>query len=109
MRLGALDLSIRNDSSASIDIDMKRLVIHADHNKLTHENDIALIELNRSVFFHKIFIRPACLQQKNYNGEALIAVRLIEYDSRRRVHNKTPFLRPAGGKPELFLHHQIFC
>lgn len=72
MRLGELDLSTRNTSN---DIDIKHLIRHPEYNSKTHENDIALIELNRSVNFDKIFIRPACLMQKEFYGESLIAVR----------------------------------
>lgn len=69
-----MDFSSRSDSNATIDIDIKRFIKHPDYNP-EQENDIALIELTRSVIFDKVFIRPACLQQQEYYGESLIAVR----------------------------------
>lgn len=74
VRLGDSDLTT-NNSNTRIDIDIKRLLRHPDFNKITKESDIGLIELSTVVTFDKIFIRPACLQQKEFYGESFIAVR----------------------------------
>lgn len=77
MRFGELDFSRKNDSNATIDIDIKRFIQHPEYDKRARQNDIALIELKTPVSFDKTFIRPACLQQKEFFGESFIAVRIL--------------------------------
>lgn len=64
VRLGDLNLKVRDVSSPEVDIPIERFIGHERYNKETRENDIAVVKLLTSVQFTKN-IRPACLQSDN--------------------------------------------
>jgi hypothetical protein len=62
-----------NDGASPVDYKIKRFIRHENYNRTSKENDIALIELEKSVTFTED-IRPACLQQNTGNIKKVIAV-----------------------------------
>jgi len=69
VRLGDLNLKIRDKGLPEIDVPIERFINHEAYNRQTKENDIALIKLSQSVSFTKS-IRPACLHQTEAIGKA---------------------------------------
>jgi len=47
-------------------VDVLRLVMHEMYNKDAHENDIAILKLDKSLIFNK-YVQPACLPEKDYD------------------------------------------
>jgi hypothetical protein len=77
VRLGDLNLDHSvNDGVNPEDFEIKRFIVHPEYNHTMKHNDIALIELSRTVLVSKTsYIRPACMQQdENYN-KTLVTVR----------------------------------
>ncbi|CRL05180.1 CLUMA_CG018056, isoform A [Clunio marinus] len=62
VRLGDLNLSIRDQGLPEVDIPIDSFISHESYNKKTRENDIALIKMKQAATFSDD-IRPACLQQ----------------------------------------------
>lgn len=71
VRLGALNVK----DNEAIDIDVKRFINHPEFEYGAEGDDIALIELITPVIFDKVSLRPACLQQTEFSGDFLSAVR----------------------------------
>lgn len=69
VRLGDLNLSVRDNASPEVDVPIEQFINHELYDRETRENDIALIKMTRSVTFTK-YIRPACLQQTEEIGKA---------------------------------------
>lgn len=74
VRLGDQNLARSDDGAKPVDYPVKSFIKHEHYNARTRENDIALIELNRTVIFDKTFIRPACLQQTEKISQTVVAV-----------------------------------
>lgn len=68
VRLGDLNLSVRDNASPEVDVPIEQFINHELYDRETRENDIALIKMTRSVTFTK-YIRPACLQQTEEIGK----------------------------------------
>lgn len=62
VRLGDLNLKIKENALDEIDVPIEKFISHEDYNAETRENDIAIIKMAKTVKFSKS-IRPACLQQ----------------------------------------------
>lgn len=73
VRCGTVDL--RNPTKAAEDFEIENFIVHPKYDRNAKKNDIALIELSKSVIFNKTYIRPACLHQEDFIGETMIAVR----------------------------------
>lgn len=74
VRLGTRNLAVSDPDSASKDVDIKDFINHPYYNKVSG-HDIALIELEEVVKFDNVHLRPACLQQSEYRGLNVTAVR----------------------------------
>lgn len=61
VRLGDLNLSVRDFSSPEIDVAIESFLKHELYNKNSREHDVAVIKMSRAVQF-TLNIRPACLQ-----------------------------------------------
>ena len=58
---------MQNDYDCTVQkVDVSRLVMHEMYNMDTSENDIAILELDKSLIFNK-YVQPACLPEKDYN------------------------------------------
>lgn len=75
VRLGDQNLFDAYDGAEPVDYQIKNFVKHEKYDSSEKLNDIALVELEKSVKF-TAFIRPACLIDSNYVGK-VIAVRWI--------------------------------
>jgi secreted trypsin-like serine protease len=64
IRLGALNLKVRDVNSPEVDIPIALFINHEAYNKDTRENDIAVIKMSKPAIF-SANIRPACLQFTN--------------------------------------------
>lgn len=64
IRLGDLNLKVRDVNSPEVDIPIERFISHEAYNKDTRVNDIAVVKMKQSALF-SINIRPACLQFTN--------------------------------------------
>lgn len=62
VRLGDLNLKIKEDGLAEVDIPIEKFISHENYNAERKENDIALIKMRQQAIFSRS-IRPACLQQ----------------------------------------------
>lgn len=68
VRLGDLNLKLKDQGLPETDIPISRFISHEKYDKRSSHNDIALVELDRSLSqqFQK-FLRPACLATSNSN------------------------------------------
>ena len=66
VRLGDLNLKLKDQGLPETDIPISRFISHEKYDKRSSHNDIALVELDRSLSqqFQK-FLRPACLATSN--------------------------------------------
>lgn len=71
--LGDQNLADPNDAQPA-SYRIKRIIVHSQYVERTKKNDIALLELMKTVTFTK-FIRPGCLQQSADFDETVVAVR----------------------------------
>lgn len=62
VRLGDLNLKLRETELPEIDIPISKFIGHPNYKKATKQNDIALIKMDRPTTFSK-YVRPACLWQ----------------------------------------------
>lgn len=62
IRLGDLNLKLKDKGLPEIDITIENFISHERYNKDSRENDIALIKMRQSAPFSKS-IRPACVHQ----------------------------------------------
>jgi hypothetical protein len=99
VRLGDQNLKTENDGAQPVDYDIKRFIKHGSYNRLSRENDIALIELESTITFTK-FIRPACLQQGNQISYQVVAVR-DQAQTSANSYDSNFLQRLAGGKIQL--------
>lgn len=58
-RLGVVNLHEHNPNDSPVDVAFERIIIHPNYTSRPLKNDIALLELNRTIT--EKFIRPACL------------------------------------------------
>lgn len=63
VRLGDLNLRVRDRNSQEVDIPIEQFISHERYNKDSRENDVAVIKMKNSAIFSKN-IRPACLQSR---------------------------------------------
>lgn len=88
VRLGDLDFGRESDDARPEDFRVRRYIEHKDYNSATIYNDIALVELERSVSFDA-YKHPACLPTKSGNEfQKLVAIgwgstRFAESDSKK--------------------------
>lgn len=68
VRLGDLNLSVRDAGLPEVDIPIESFKSHESYNRNTRENDIALIKMSQQAPLSKN-IRPACLQQTETLGK----------------------------------------
>lgn len=68
VRLGDLNLKLKDKDLPEIDILIDSFIAHEDYNKDTKQNDIAVIKMKQSAPLSKS-IRPACLQQSENIGK----------------------------------------
>lgn len=68
VRLGDLDLSVREPGLPEIDIGIKEFISHEAYKRDSKENDIAVIKMQKSAPFSKS-IRPACIHQTENIGK----------------------------------------
>lgn len=61
------------DGARPVEYNVKEFIRHKGYNRWTKKNDIALIELEKTVQFTD-FIRPACLQQDDNFNTTVVAV-----------------------------------
>lgn len=72
--MGSLKLKSNDRHSPAQDYDIEDFIVHEDYNRMTKQNDIALIKLKIPVDFSNHRIRPACLwQSHNINQTYAIA------------------------------------
>lgn len=66
VRLGDLNLKLKDEGLPEQDIPIKRFISHEKYDKKSSHNDIAVVELDRSIShqFQK-YLRPACLATSN--------------------------------------------
>lgn len=69
VRLGDQNIRSRNDNVQELDVAVDEIVVHENYDKMSKQNDIALVRLKTFVRFTNL-IRPACLQQQSNNEEA---------------------------------------
>lgn len=62
IRLGDLNLKVKERGLDEVDIQIEKFLSHEGYNSETRENDIALIKMKQPATFTKS-VRPACLQQ----------------------------------------------
>lgn len=75
MQLGLQNLWRSTDQSSPVGREIKRFIQHDNYKRNGgKKNDIALIELEDDVPFHPKYLRPACLQQTDYQGADVMAV-----------------------------------
>lgn len=67
VRLGVINLASNATEPSLVELQIKNFIKHPAYD-IYKNNDIALIELGKSVTFDKKFLRPACLQQQEYQG-----------------------------------------
>lgn len=72
---GLQNLATLTDQSSPVGKKIKRFIRHENFQQNGgKQNDIALIELESDVPFHYKYLRPACLQQTDYQGKDVTAV-----------------------------------
>jgi Trypsin len=71
--LGDQNLLTTDDGAKPVEYKVKRFIKHENYDRHSKKNDIALIELEKDVTFGK-FIRPACLQQNDYQGNVVAVI-----------------------------------
>jgi secreted trypsin-like serine protease len=64
VRLGDLNLKLREPDLPETDVPITRFIAHENYNRKTMNNDIAVVQMDRNVQFSKL-LRPACLAQPN--------------------------------------------
>lgn len=67
-RLGDQNIKSKNDKVNELDVPVDEIINHERYDKITKQNDIALVKLKTLVRFSN-FIRPACLHQNRDIGE----------------------------------------
>lgn len=76
MLLGLQSLTKLTNESSPVGRRIKRFIQHENFRRIGNKDDIALIELDRDVPFHYKYLRPACLQQTEYEETNVTAVSL---------------------------------
>jgi len=74
IRLGDLDISSDTDGASPVDFNAVKIIPHEKYNSNTHQNDIALIKLDKPAVFSDS-IRPICLPKESMRGENLDGMR----------------------------------
>lgn len=64
VRLGDLNLKVRETDLPETDVPIVRFISHENYNRKTMHNDIAVVQTDRNVPFSKK-LRPACVAQPN--------------------------------------------
>lgn len=99
VRLGDQNLLKTDDGAQPVEYKVMRVIKHEDYVHNLKKNDIALIELDKTVIFTE-FIRPACLHMhENVTGFVTAVSQRFFLQAVQRTHPIFILGRRDGGKP----------
>ncbi|XP_018357262.1 PREDICTED: venom protease [Trachymyrmex septentrionalis] len=69
-RIADLDFESSNDGAHPVEVLIKEIMLHAEYDDISHENDVAVLKIDREVQFTSTLL-PACLPIGNVKNENL--------------------------------------